>query len=387
MLKKLLFIVTSILIISCSNLKHTNQQLAIGNYDSAINNALDYLTKKRYGKKATNYHKILFESYTKAVEKDERTLKYLNNDPNPEGLERVFETYLQLEKRQNKIRPLLPIDGYRFKMQDYTMVTIDTRDKLSEHLYQKAGHKLKSDNKQFVREAHNDFKYINNINPNYKNVINLIEQSHQKGTDFVFVQLKNNTQYILPKKLKDDILNIQQYKLNNYWIVHHVNKISNIKYDYNLILSFNNIQLSPERINQVHLVKKKKIKDGKKYVLDESGNVKKDEKGNDIKVDAYKTVICTLHQFTQFKECIITAKSTVVDNYTKQVISSTPYRSNYIFEHIYATQSGDKRALTKQYLDMLLIRPITFPSNEQMIFDATNDIKNQLRKQLTGLKF
>lgn len=387
MIKKLLYICTAILLMNCSNLKHTNQQLATGNYEFAINNALNYLVKKRYGKKAPEYSKILFDSYNKAVDRDERTLNYLNSDPNPESLERMFETYLHLEQRQNKIRPLLPIQGYNFRIQDYTTATLNTRNKLSEYLYEKANNKLKSYNKQFIREAHDDFKYLQKINPNYRNVTDLINKSHQKGTDYVYIQLKNNTQFTIPNRLRKDLLNIQQYKLDNYWTVHHGNKISNINYDYNLILSFDRIELSPEQVKEVHILKERQIKDGTKYVLDQKGNVKKDADGNDVKVDNFIKIKSNLHQYTQFKECTIYAKSHIINNSTKQTVSTTPYRSNFVFEHIYATQSGDRRALASEYLSLLSIRQVRFPSNEQMISDAGNDIKNQLRRQLTRLRF
>lgn len=388
MIKKLLLSFSVLLFLTaCSNLKNTNQQLASGNYDLAIDNALNYLVKKRYGKKAPEYHQILWESFNKAVEKDKRTLAYLNSDPNPESLERMFETYLQLEKRQNKIRPLLPIHGRHFKIENYANATLNTRNKLSEYLYDKANNKLKTYNKQFVREAHDDFKYLQQINPNYKNVPDLITQSHHKGTDFVFVQLQNNTQFVIPNRLQRDLLNMQQYKLDNYWTVHHSEPIADIRYDYNLTLSFDNIQLSPEQQKEVHIIKEKKIKDGYNYVLDAKGNVKKDADGNDIKTDRFVTVKCNLHQFTQFKECTIFARAIIVNNSSKQIVSSTPYRSNFVFEHVYATQSGDRRALARQYLDLLQLRAVRFPSNEQMILDAGNDIKNQLKRQLTRLRF
>lgn len=388
MIKQLLYaILFTTVFVGCSNLKHTSQQLASGNYDVAIHNALDYLVKKRYGKKAPKYHKILWESFNKAVENDKRTLNYLESDANPESLERVFETYLQLEKRQNKIRPLLPIPGYHFNMVNYANATLNTRNKLTKYLYQKATQKLASTNKQFIQEAHDDFKYLQEINPNYKDVPRLIEESHLKGTYFVFVKLKNNTQYSIPHKLQKELLNIEQYQLDNYWVVHHTNKISNIHYDYHLTLSFEAINLSPEQQKEIHIIKEKQIKDGFTYVLDAKGNVKKDAKGNDIKKEKIVKIKSNLHQITQFKECTIFAKAIIVNNATKQIVSSTPFQSNFVFEHVYATQSGDRRALVKKYINLLQQKAIRFPSNEQMIFDAGNDIKNQLKEQLTRFKF
>jgi len=127
--------------------------------------------------------------------------------------------------------------------------------------------------------------------------------------------------------------------------------------------------------------------DGKEYVLDEKGNVKKDAKGNDIKQDRMVEIQSSFHQFTQFKECSILAHSEVIDHTTQQIISTTPYQSSFVFEHVYATQTGDKRALENALIDLLVAKRVTFPSNAKMILDAGNDIKDQLQAQLTNLNF
>lgn len=383
MKKKLLFLVIYLLIISCSGLKNSHKNLARGQYDTAIDNSLAYLQKNRFGKKAPEFHQVLFEAYSKANEKDFRNLAYLQRDQNPESLERIYNTYLQLDRRQNKLRPILPIDGYNFETKNYASDILNSRNQLSEYLYNKASNKLNTSNKQFVREAHDDFKYIQKINPNYKNVPNLIQQSHAKGIDYVLVKLKNNTEQIIPRRLEQDLLNIDQYQLNNYWTIHHGELESNITYAYELQLLFENIILSPERVQEVFVTKDRKVVDGYKYVLDGKGNVKKDAKGNDIKVENIIKVQSTVHQYTQLKTCDIIAKVNVIDNYSHQIVNAFPLQSNYVFEHVYATHTGDRRALSRNYIDLLRVRQVQFPSNEQMVFDAGNDIKRQLKQMLT----
>ncbi len=387
MIKKIFYFLTFAFIVSCSNLKNTHKHLSSGNYDAAINNSIAYLQKNRTGRKTSKYHKLLSQSYKKAVERDHKSIAFLKADANPEGLENLYETYINLEKRQAKIQPLLPIEGYTFKTENYTQEILSSRNKLSEYLYAKATNKLNTNNKQLAKEAHEDFSYIQNINPNYKDVPVLLNSSREKGTDYVFVSLQNNTEYIIPRRLRNNLLNIDQQRLNNYWTVHHTNKLPHIKYDYTLNLSFDRIYISPEQMNQVHILQEKEVINGKKKLLDKNGNVKRDKEGRVIKVDDYVTVKSNVHQFTQFKECTILANAIVKDNNTQQIITTQPYRSNFVFEHVYATQTGDRRALTNRYLNMLGLQQVNFPTNEQMILDAGNDIKNRLTKQLTGLKF
>lgn len=387
MLKKLTYLLITLLFISCNSLKTTQQHLAKGNYDTAINKSLKYLTKKKYGKKAPEYKQILWQSFHKAADKDHRDIKFLRAEKNPANLDKIYRIFINLEERQKKLRPILPIKGYQFKLINYNNKIVQTKNLLSDYLYVEANVKFNSNNKLLIREAHEDFKYLDQIKPNYKDTRLLIDLSYSKGIDYVLVSLKNNANMTIPNGLHKDLLNMHEYKLNNYWTVYHGTKIQDLKYDYNLILSFNSIHLSPEHIKEVHFIETKEIVDGKEYVLDKNGNVKKDEKGNDIKKDRIVEIQSSFHQFTQYKECIITAQSKVINNHTKQVVSTTPYQSTFIFEHQYATQTGDRRALKNNYLDLLEFRRIIFPSNSVMILDAGDDIKAQLEEQLSKLRF
>jgi len=387
MFKNLLCLAIVISIISCNSLKQVEQSLANGNYDLAINKSLHYLKKNRFGKKAPEYNQLLWEAYQKASDKDHREISFLKTDKNPANLEKIYNLFVGLENRQEKIRPLLPIKGHSFKLENYNVSIVQSKHLLSDYLYAEAKTKFKSGDKLLIREAHEDFKYLESINTDFEDTRMLISQSYSKGLEFVLVSLKNNTEQVIPSRLQKQLLDIHEYKLDSYWIVHHGKRLNGVKYDYNLILSFNKISISPEQVKEVHMIKKKQVVDGLEYVLDQNGNVKKDNKGNDVKQDRIIEVKSTFHQFTQFKQCTITAQSILVDQKSQQAISKTPYKSTFIFEHLYATHTGDKRALSNNYLNMLKHAKVDFPSNDQMILDAGNDIKNKLGKQLKNFHF
>lgn len=387
MIKKLLFLLSISFVVSCSGIKNTQKNLAQGNYDSAIDQSLNYLYKKRYGKKAPEFHQLLFESYTKAVDKDKRRLAYLTQDANPENLEQKFNVFLQLEKRQNKIRPLLPIDGYNFKIENYNSETLNTRNQLSEYLYTKASNKLASNNKHFIREAHQDFNYIQEINSNYKDVANLIRISKNKGMDYVFVTLHNNTNQLIPQKLADNLLNMGQYRLDNYWTKYQTFINPDIHYDFELKIIYDEINMSPERIKETIIIKDKIIVDGTEYVLDAKGNVKKDSKGNDIKKDKKIKVTSKIRQFHQTKTCNVKVRAIVLNADNQQPIFNFPISSSFIFDHYFATQRGDKRALNTNFCGMLSNKRLPFPSHQQMILDTNNDVKCQLQEILITYNF
>ena len=129
------------------------------------------------------------------------------------------------------------------------------------------------------------------------------------------------------------------------------------------------------------------MKDGFKYTLDGDGNVKKDSLGNDIKEDKFTRVTCEYFETRQYKTSTISASVEFIDLKTKQLLDQYPIESTFIFEHFYATYSGDKRAIRGLHLDYLSNRPIPFPSTEKMIFDTGEDVKFKLKEIVTTYSF
>jgi hypothetical protein len=55
-----------------------------------------------------------------------------------------------------------------------------------------------------------------------------------------------------------------------------------------------------------------------------------------------------------------------------------PYNENLVFTNIFATAQGDQRALTEDSRRKIGGRPLPFPSNIQMVMDASNILKGRL---------
>lgn len=121
--------------------------------------------------------------------------------------------------------------------------------------------------------------------------------------------------------------------------------------------------------------------------MDKNGNVVKDSLGKPIKVDNFKTIKASVYEFTQFKNVTLTGAVSFTDLQSKQIINSYPLGSEFVFEHMYATASGDRRALDDIFLDAINRRQVPFPSNEQMIYDAGEDIKAKLKAIISRHRF
>lgn len=393
MKKSLLFTVFSFLLISCSSIKNTQEAISNGNYDSAINTAIENLKRNKTKKGNQPYILLLEDAFAKATSKDLAKISFLKKDNNPENIETIFVLYEELKRRQEILKPLLPLfireenRAATFQFNNYDDEIIANKNQLSDYLYAKAKQLFNANNKFDYRAAYHDLEYLEKINPNFKDVRNLMDVAHEKGLDFVIVSMKNKTQKVIPKRLEDDLLNFDTYGLNDLWTVYHGAKDSKINYDFGLELNLRNIKVSPEQIREKEIIKEKDIKDGFKYLLDENGNQVLDQEGNKIKVDKFVKVRCELYQFTQFKSAKVTGIVKYVDLNTKQVIQTYPIESRFSFQHIYANFKGDKRALDASFLDLIRFRVVPFPTNEQMIYDAGQDLKEKLKSIISRNKF
>ncbi|MEG2100347.1 MAG: hypothetical protein RRY99_02450 [Flavobacterium sp.] len=378
---------------SSCGVKTTQSMLSDGNYDGAIDRAVEALRTKKDSKGKQDYVYLLEEAFAKAKERDLRNLEMLNKENNPSNAERIYNTYLQLNNRQEKIRPILPLPLLKlgknasFSFDNYSNEIVNSKNALSKYLYENASSLLKSNNKLDFRKAYDDFAYLESINPGYKNAKKLMDDALFKGTDFVDVYAKNETNMVIPKMLQDDLLDFKTYGLNDKWTVYHSARQKNILYDYSLILSFRQIAISPEQVKEKEFVKERQVKDGVKTLLDSRGSPVKDSLGKEIKVDNYKTLRATVYEFRQFKSCLVTAKVDYVDLKSNQLVQTFPISSEYIFENVYSTFKGNRNACEDNYLGYFDKRAVAFPNNEQMVYDTGEDLKAKLKDIIVRNKF
>jgi hypothetical protein len=360
-----------------------------GNYDAAIQTAVNNLRTNKNAKGKQDYVYLLEEAFAKAKERDLRNITTWYNDANAANLEKIFNTYVQLNNRQELIRPLLPLKllnegrDATFVFDDYSNDIIDSKNTLSNHLYSNSKNILTNASKLEARNVYDDLVYLNQINPGYKDVSKLINEAQFKGTDFVHVYTKNETNMVIPVLLQNDLLDFSTYGLNDKWTVYHSNRVKDVVYDFGIIINFREINISPEQIREKEVTQEKQIKDGSQNLVDNNGNVVRDSLGNAVKVDKFITVKGTAYQFTQFKACQVTAKVDYVDFTTNQLTNTYPLASEFLFEHIYATFRGDRRAFDESFNSYFGQRAVPFPSNEQMVFDTGEDLKAKLKAIIT----
>jgi hypothetical protein len=392
-MKKITLLLSFFIIVSACGVKQTQTMLSDGDYDGAINRAADALKTNKNAKGKQDYVYLMEEAFAKAKERDLSNITMLSKDANPANLEKIYNTYLQLNNRQEKIKPLLPLPLIKqgrnaiFPFDNYSDQIVSSKNALSKFLYDNSKLLLKTNDKMTFRRAFDDLAYLESINPGYKDVRQLMNEAQQKGTDFVSVYTKNETNMVIPARLQNDLLDFSTFGLNDKWTVYHSNKQKGVAYDYGMIVNFRQINISPEQVNQKEFIKEKQIKDGVKTLLDSNGNVVKDSLGRPIKVDNFKNVRINIYESRQFKSCQVTAKVDYIDFKTNQLIQTFPLSSEFVFENIYSNYNGDRIACDDSYLPYFDKRAVPFPSNEQMVYDSGEDLKAKLKDIISRNRF
>jgi len=389
-MRKITLLFAFVIVSSCA-LKQTRQMLASGDYDNAIDNAVYGLRNNKDKKGNQDFVYLLEEAYSKAMERDLRDVDAMMKDASPRNLERIFNIYVQLNNRQEKVRPLLPLRKLaqnrdaKFEFRDYSDQIVSSKNALAKYLYDNTKALLSTKDKMSFRRAYDDLTYLNQIAPNFKDVPELIRTAKEKGSDYVNVYTKNETSVMIPRRLESDLLDFSTYGLNDQWTVFHSNKQPDFKYDFGIVMNFRQIIVSPEQVREREFVKEKEIKVGRKKKMRGRYPVL-DSLGKQVYEDVYKVVRCRVRETTQYKAAQVSAKIDYIDFGNNQLLQTFPISSEFVFQNVYATYKGDRRAIGNDYLPMFNQRPIPFPSNEQMVFDTGEDLKGKLKNVIVRNK-
>ena len=381
----LLFIFATLFLVSCNSVRRNQKFVASGNYDEAIRLAVKKLSKDNTSNRSGEHVLLLEDAFKKAVDRDKRRINFLTKDINPSASREIYYLYDGLERRQELLRPLLPYYSAalgrdaRIKIADYSDKMIAARNRFADDLYTEANTLLSYETIEDSRSAYRLLEELRSVKPNYSNLNNLMQEARFRGTDFVKVELNNRSGQIIPGRLQRELLDFNTYGLDDFWTEYHVNRESGITYNFGITLDFEQIAVSPERISEKEFRRKKRVKDGWEYEYDRNGNVKKDSLGNDIKTDVYKIVTARVMYTTQTKAVAVGAKVLYRDLIRDRNINSHPLVTEFIFENRFAKFRGDERALTEEDLEFLEFDFVPFPSNEQLVYDAGEEIKARLK--------
>jgi hypothetical protein len=360
-----------------------------GDFDDAIEIYVRKLRGKR--KKQTEHIQALELAFRKATDRDLRLCEYLADPNRPENWEKINNIHRQMARRQTLIYPLLPLvgkDGYRatFQFVNIERLEQESREKAADYLYTRAEALLRQaeqGDKQSARTAYGvlldlERRYF----ANYRQKDKLLNDARYLGTNHILFDVRNQSNQILPAHVERQVLNISAADLDGEWRRFYMERNPNVQYDYRVVFEVQRIDFSPERVAERSYCDEREVEDGWEYVLDARGNVMKDTSGNDIRQKRFARIRANVVEVCQTKAARLGGGIVVLDARGNRRLDYRDVATEIRFEHFAATFQGDARALTDQSRARIGSRPLPFPSNEDMLAEAAERLKPDIRSAI-----
>ena len=371
------------LFLSCVNI---DKKIGSGNYDSAINT----LVGKLKGKKNKSNERImqLETAFKKANDADLRSIHAYKADAQEENWERILTIYQNIENRQRKIEPLVPIqskDGYlgRFTFIDIDEDKRQAKSRLAEYYLNKAT-KLISDsrsqkNKSLAKQAFGLLERIDPLYKDFKNKESLKAEALSLATEYTLISMENNTMQIIPTYIEENILSFDVSGLESRFKKYHTVAQNNLDYDQLIILELNQLNISPER--EKTRVYDETFEEEKEEVLkDSKGKVLKDSLGREIRKKIKRSYTTTIEEVTQLKTVALEGKIDWLKSKKNLADYSKPVNVEAVFQNEFAVVvKGEKDKLNDKCKKKIQNRAMPFPDNNAMLVDAAEKMKNLMK--------
>ncbi len=376
------FLIAALLMAGCGS---TTKKLQQGNYDAVIDKTVKKLIRNADSKDADEMDR----AYKMANERDFERIKYLKMENNPDNYDEIFSRYNMLKERQRKVRTVTPltVDGksYSYEYVDYDAEMVNAKRKAADFFYNNGKGLLENAlQKEDYRNAYYQLMKASEYSGGqFEQIDELIYDAHIKGISRVIVEVTNQAPLQLPAQVLEDLISFNTRGLGNEWVEYHFKHVDeNAFYDYMVIVKLLSIMVSPDGVKDVDQVFNKKISDGFEYVLDANGNVMKDTAGNDIKLQKFKDITCTLIETQQFKSVEIKGEVEIYSMDPERLMKKEPFGASNQFEHSSARAVGDLGALTEEALTKSQQEKIPFPTDVEMVMTCTETIKPAIRNSI-----
>ncbi len=368
-----LFLFSIVLLMACAS---SEKYLQKGQYDKAIDKSVKKL-RKDPGNDKELY--VLKEAYGKAQDFDKDRIDFLEKEGREENYVEIYDLYVRLDRRQDKIKTLPSSVLREFTIVNYDDRLIASKEQAAETSYALGIDYLEKGGRENARRAYREFETVKSIYSNYKDVDAKLSQARYEGTNQVLFVIENNSESVLPVRFDQELRKIGLGDLNGMWIQYSVYEDEEVDYDYFVVLNIKDIIVSPEQITKEKYTDTKEIQDGTKYVLDENGNVKKDSLGNDMREPNFITVEVEVTETRQYKEGIVGGTIEYINIKTDQLEKREDISVTAFFEHFSANYNGDERALSRESKERVEVNQLAFPSNESLLMDAAELLKDKTK--------
>ena len=379
----LLFAISVALLSACAS---ADKMLDRGDYDGLIRLA----TKKLSGKKKKDvYVMALEDGFEKIIRRDMARIDALRTSNAAEDWEKIIHIAGDIERKQDRIEPFLPLvseTGYQAKFTFVRTDKIISEAKVTAvNLYEKRLDDIvaaaRKGNKKYARQAFNLIDHIRSLSDSYYKA-ELRDEMWSMGINRILLNIENNSNIMMPAGFEEELLSADFTNLGGSWDRYYTEIEEDMPIDYRVVLKITDIATTHDEWHEFQYPHVKEIKDGWEYVLDQNGNVAKDSLGNDIKRDKFIKINATVVETVQTKKALIRARMDIVNVQSGSRIYSQPLEIEDCFSHTARNFFGDERALDHHLRQRIL--PVSYPSDAAIIWDAFQGLKpkffNEVRR-------
>ncbi|THH42104.1 hypothetical protein E4021_02680 [Neolewinella litorea] len=359
-----------------------------GDYEATIELAQRRLTGKQ--KKNPKLVAALETAVNRANEEDVNRAAFLREAADPDWV-RIHGIYDNLKRRQDALRPLLPLfdkNGRKatFRFVHVEDLVVESQHRAAAQLYEQALSELSAGrrgDKAAAREAYHTLGRIDRYARNYRDTERLTREAEALGRVYITVEVVNESHTFLPAGFEDELLRLRTAEMDDRWRIYDLgSRRSQEAYDYRARIVIRDIRVSPERISERSYLDERKIVDGQEYVLDGNGNVAKDSLGNDITRPREVLVRAEVLEVLQQKSALVTGSVELYDLRQNRLVDADDLTAEAVFENYASTYRGDPRALSPDSRRRIGNQPQRFPTDADLILDAVAVLKPQLQNRL-----
>lgn len=386
-MKKWIHLITLLILVSsCKSIEKMVEQ---GKYDEAI----AFAAKKLHGEKnkKTKYVKALETAYHKVMQKDLDRIAFLEASEHANKYDRIFDMYRKIERRQETIRPFLPLiskDGYtaHFKF-------VRVGEKLNEvarlaaayHYDQGVAYLNAFDThgeKIDARRAYRAFDKIDKYMASYEDSRDLQRQAKEYGITYVAVSVKAD-HYVYAGDVSTYVLrNFNIDRLSDFWTTYDIARNFNKKADFHVVINVENIDLGVERERVDHFHERAMVEVGRQKIIDENGQVVKDTLGNILTEPIMNEVYATVTEVKREKAGYMRSSIIIKDERNKATRRRIPVEVEELFSDLQCTFAGDKRALPDMRRKRLDNYLAPFPHDIEMVENMSYSLRDEAYKMI-----
>jgi len=345
------------------------------------------LPKIKNERRKDEYINLAVKAYNKVLEEDRYTIERLKSSNPDANWGKIFYQYLEMERRQKMVEPYLPLrytNGTVAEVETFNYIHVieEARDKAAQYHYELAAEMLIYPEKSAARDAFYELHKIDQYHNRYRDVEALKYDAKQKGMNHIFLEFKQAYDVYLPNDL---LGRMQEYNYERYadeWSEIHRTISDSAKFDLMIRVTVEGVDISPEHVKETHFHKEKEVEDGAKDLINAEGNVVVDSLGNVIQVPKFVTLHCDITEWQQTKSARLMATFEIFDNRLERRIVHQPLEDHIHFKNVYAKASGHSNILGNDYHEQLKGRPLPFPTNLSMIYEASESLKKQVSKSI-----